>query len=92
MGSEMCIRDSQRRVRFFGTLSYSLYLVHQVVIHVMLENLPAPHVVRAALALAISLLLSLAIWRYIEKPLAKLRSKLTTAPPSATALQAQGSS
>lgn len=87
----VCRFLNERRVRFFGTLSYSLYLVHQVAIHVMLENVPAPHVVRAALALAVSLLLSLAIWRYIEKPCAKLRSKLTTAPPSATALQAQGS-
>jgi peptidoglycan/LPS O-acetylase OafA/YrhL len=80
-----------RWVRFFGTLSYSLYLVHQIVIHVVMGHVPLHPLLQGALCLAISVLLSYIIWRYIEKPCAKLRSKLSTAPPSATALQAQGS-
>jgi len=71
-----------RWVRFFGTLSYSLYLIHQVVIHVLLANLPSPHVVWASLSFVISLLLALAIWRFVEKPCARLRSKLSKVSPA----------
>jgi peptidoglycan/LPS O-acetylase OafA/YrhL len=76
-----------RWVRFFGTLSYSLYLIHQVVIHALLANLAAPHVVWALLAFVISLLLALTVWRYVEKPCAKLRSRLSavSAPAAAKA-------
>lgn len=72
----LCRFLNLRWVRFFGTLSYSLYLVHQVVIHVLLANLALPHAAWASLAFLISLLLALAIWRYVEKPCARLRSKL----------------
>jgi peptidoglycan/LPS O-acetylase OafA/YrhL len=68
-----------RWVRFFGTLSYSLYLVHQVVIHVLLANLHLNHLVFASLTFVISLLLALGIWRYVEKPFAKLRGQLASA-------------
>jgi peptidoglycan/LPS O-acetylase OafA/YrhL len=65
-----------RPIRFLGTLSYSLYLIHQVVIH-LVWDLPWPVVARAALTLAISFGLALGIWRYVEKPCAKLRSRLS---------------
>ncbi len=67
---------------FVGTLSYSLYLVHYVVIftldeHLRLEGMPRAvgGVLRGSLALAISLLLSYAIYRGVEKPCATLRKK-----------------
>jgi peptidoglycan/LPS O-acetylase OafA/YrhL len=65
-----------RPVRFVGTLSYSLYLIHQVVVYAV-WRLPAPDAVRALITLGVSFLLSVLIWRYIEKPLAKLRSRFS---------------
>jgi peptidoglycan/LPS O-acetylase OafA/YrhL len=65
-------------VRFVGALSYSLYLLHQVVLYA-LGPVPVPELVRAALTLGISLLLAVAVWRYIEKPFAKLRSRFAAA-------------
>lgn len=67
-------------VRFIGTLSYSLYLLHQVMLYLVWE-LPMPLVVRATLALGLSLLLAVVIWRYVEKPLGKLRSRLSASAP-----------
>lgn len=69
-----------RPVRFVGTLSYSLYLLHQIVIYAVERNVPVPHVLQAALSLVVSLGLAIAVWRLIEEPCAKLRSRLTTAP------------
>ncbi|HYQ15217.1 MAG TPA: acyltransferase [Polyangiaceae bacterium] len=65
-----------RAVRYVGTLSYSLYLVHQVVLHIAWK-LPAPDVVRAAVTLGVSLLLAVLSFRYVEKPFAKLRSRFS---------------
>jgi peptidoglycan/LPS O-acetylase OafA/YrhL len=66
-------------VRFVGTLSYSLYLVHQVVIFALNANFKMPNAALAALALVISGLISLTIWRLVEKPFAKLRGRLNAA-------------
>jgi len=65
-----------RPVRFIGTLSYSLYLLHQIMLYAAFK-LPIWLPLRAGLALGISLLLSVGIWRYIEKPLAKLRARFS---------------
>lgn len=78
-----------RWVRFLGTLSYSLYLSHQVILFAVREHLPVPPLAQSLLALAASLLLSIAIWRYVEKPCAKLRSRLASGVQSAASLQAQ---
>ena len=64
-------------LRRIGELSYSLYLLHHVVIFGVHRWFPVPRVAQGALALAISLLLSAAIWRWIEQPCAKLRKRLT---------------
>jgi peptidoglycan/LPS O-acetylase OafA/YrhL len=80
-----------RFVRFIGTLSYSLYLGHQVLILVVRSHVPAPWLVQSLIALVASFLLSLAVWRYVEKPCAKLRSKLASGVRNESALQAQGS-
>lgn len=63
-------------VRFFGTLSYSLYLTHQVIQHAV-WGLPWPVALRAVTTLMLSLLLALGIYRYVEKPCAKLRSRFS---------------
>jgi peptidoglycan/LPS O-acetylase OafA/YrhL len=65
-----------RPMRFVGTLSYSLYLIHQVVIGAV-WGLPFPHLVRVGMTLAISFVLALGVWRYVEKPCAKLRSRFS---------------
>lgn len=67
---------NQRAVRFVGTLSYSLYLVHQVVLYA-LAKVPMSEVARAALGLALSFALSVCIWRYVEKPFARLRGRFS---------------
>jgi peptidoglycan/LPS O-acetylase OafA/YrhL len=65
-----------RPVRFVGTLSFSLYLVHQVMLYCL--ELPfGEGAWQSAVALVLSGLLSLAIWRLIEKPCGKLRSRLS---------------
>jgi peptidoglycan/LPS O-acetylase OafA/YrhL len=75
-----------RLVRFLGTLSYSLYLLHQVMIHLVWGAVTAPNALRAAIALALSLVISLALWRFIEKPCARLRSRLSRASVQSPAL------
>lgn len=66
-----------RWVRFLGTLSYSLYLVHQVVLFGLERWLPASELVRGFVALALSLLLALAMHHYVELPSARLRKRLS---------------
>jgi len=66
-------------IKFVGTLSYSLYLVHYVVIFTLDERLPVGGVaglaIRGSLALAISLALSYLLYLFVEKPCATLRKK-----------------
>jgi peptidoglycan/LPS O-acetylase OafA/YrhL len=65
-----------RLVRFVGTLSYSLYLVHHIAIHFALEVLGLSNLVGGALGLLLSALIALAIWRLIEEPLHVVRRRL----------------
>ena len=66
-----------RPIAFIGTLSYSLYLVHQVVQHVVGENLPQMGLpAQAVLSLLGSFLLALLLYRFVEKPCANLRRRL----------------
>ncbi|MCL2313780.1 MAG: acyltransferase [Proteobacteria bacterium] len=68
---------NNRHVRFLGNLSYSLYLVHHVVIFAVNNHLPQLHgVLRAALALCIAWALSRAIYEWVEKPTTALRKRL----------------
>ncbi|MBL8950964.1 MAG: acyltransferase [Myxococcaceae bacterium] len=74
-----------------GLVSYSLYLVHHVVLFGVgrhLPGLPAP--VQAVVALAISLALSVTLYFAVEKPCAALRKRLSgpPAPESTWALRA----
>jgi len=77
-----------KQVRFVGTLSYSLYLVHQVMIYVV-ESKAGEGVWQAALALALSFVLALGMYELIEKPCGKLRSRLSVSARRPAAQPAQ---
>jgi peptidoglycan/LPS O-acetylase OafA/YrhL len=64
-------------VQRIGVLSYSLYLVHHVVILGVRRGLGIHPLPSAVIAFAISFLLASAIWRFIEQPCARLRKRLT---------------
>lgn len=64
-------------LRRVGELSYSLYLLHHVVIFGVQRWLPLPKLPQGVIALGLSLLLSIAMWRWIEQPCARLRKRLT---------------
>ena len=70
-------------LRRIGELSYSLYLLHHVVIFTVQRWIPLPALLQGAIALGASLLLSTAMWRFIEQPCAKLRKRLTHRAPRA---------
>jgi peptidoglycan/LPS O-acetylase OafA/YrhL len=81
------------RVAFVGVLSYSLYLVHHVVLGALARSLDLNPVLRGAAALLVSLALAYAIHRAIERPCARLRRRLggqasPDAPASAAAREA----
>ncbi|MEG4293261.1 acyltransferase [Microcoleus sp. C2C3] len=66
-------------MRFIGLLSYSLYLVHDTVIHAV--NLYLPQIygaLQGALSLLICFILAYAIYTYIELPCGKLRKQLSS--------------
>jgi len=66
-------------VRFVGVLSYSLYLIHYVVIKVLVLAMPGLGLLGTGLAsLLISLALSYAIYVFAEVPAAKLKKKFAT--------------
>jgi len=72
-----CRLLNARAVAFVGLLSYSLYLLHQVVIVALEQHLPAVNaVLRGTLALALSLAIAYAIYIAIERPCARLRKRL----------------
>jgi peptidoglycan/LPS O-acetylase OafA/YrhL len=65
-----------RAVAFIGVLSYSLYLVHGVVLEVV-RRLWKPVHGLTTLAFAVSLLLAWTMYRLVETPCARLRKRLT---------------
>jgi len=67
-----------RPVAFLGVLSYSFYLVHFAVIYAVQQLAPAlAPLLQGALALALALALAATIYRYVERPCARLRRRLT---------------
>jgi peptidoglycan/LPS O-acetylase OafA/YrhL len=67
-----------RPVAFLGVLSYSLYLVHYVVLSEFARHLPSlSTLLRALLSFAVSFALAWAIYKFIETPCARLRKRLT---------------
>jgi peptidoglycan/LPS O-acetylase OafA/YrhL len=64
-------------VKFLGLLSYSLYLLHEIIIYNIYPKIPATSLVQAAVALAISVALASLIYYVIERPCARLRKRLS---------------
>lgn len=62
-----------------GALSYSLYLMHQVVLEIVVRNVSVltDPLARGLFALGVSIALSLVIYRFIEQPCARLRRTLS---------------
>jgi peptidoglycan/LPS O-acetylase OafA/YrhL len=66
-----------RPIAFIGVLSYSLYLLHFVVILGVRHTLPSLHpVLQGVIALLVSLMLAGAIYLLVERPCARLRRRL----------------
>ena len=66
-------------MRFIGLLSYSLYLVHDIVLQLVYLYLPQISVpLQGAIGLLISFILAYAMYRYIELPCGKLRKQLSS--------------
>jgi peptidoglycan/LPS O-acetylase OafA/YrhL len=66
-------------VRFIGTLSYSLYLVHHATLYAIELHTPLSALQRAIVALFVSVGIAWTIYRFVEKPCARLRRRLATA-------------
>jgi peptidoglycan/LPS O-acetylase OafA/YrhL len=64
-----------RPVAFIGVLSYTLYLVHEVLLRAMVRAWKLPHA--SLLALSLSVLVACVIYEAVEKPCARLRKQLT---------------
>jgi peptidoglycan/LPS O-acetylase OafA/YrhL len=65
-----------RPMRFLGVISYSLYLVHHIVIEAIGLRPGAAGVVRGLFALAISVGLAWSVYELVEKPMAGVRRRL----------------
>jgi peptidoglycan/LPS O-acetylase OafA/YrhL len=66
-------------MRFVGVLSYSLYLVHFMVLKALAVAIPALGMLGSGiLALLISAVLAYAIYRFVEIPAAKLKQKFAS--------------
>lgn len=68
-------------VAFIGVLSYSLYLIHQVLLDAIEALLPQWHpVLQALVALAAAFGAAWMLYTFIEKPCARLRARLKDEP------------
>jgi peptidoglycan/LPS O-acetylase OafA/YrhL len=75
-----------RPVMFIGALSYSIYIVHEIIIAALHDHAPPGHVERGALYAVVTFLFCWAIYRVVERPFAKLRKKLSRTGPLPTTL------
>jgi peptidoglycan/LPS O-acetylase OafA/YrhL len=77
-----------RPVRFVGTLSYSLYLVHYVALSFVRAQVPLPHLLIAPAALLIAFGAAWLIWWTVERPCARLRERLASLPTASVRVSA----
>jgi peptidoglycan/LPS O-acetylase OafA/YrhL len=63
-------------IRFLGALSYSLYLVHQVILFFLEQHANLSTPVQAVVALILSILIATVIYYSLDLPLARMRRKL----------------
>ncbi len=68
-------------MRYLGALSYALYLLHATVLFGVDAHLHAPAVIQALVGGAVSLGLAAAIHHGLERPLARLRRRLSRIEP-----------
>jgi peptidoglycan/LPS O-acetylase OafA/YrhL len=69
---------ARRPVAFIGALSYSLYLVHDVLLRAVARLWPQSHAwQRAVISLAASIIAAWVIYVLVETPAARLRKLLT---------------
>jgi peptidoglycan/LPS O-acetylase OafA/YrhL len=66
-----------RPMRFVGMLSYSLYLVHHIVLKAVAEHSRLNTTLRSGVALLISFAIAWVIHSLVEKPSARLRKRLS---------------
>ena len=66
-----------RPVRFVGAISYTLYLVHHVILELFTRHLAAPMPVRAGLTAVASVLVATASYYGLERPCARLRKRFS---------------
>jgi len=67
-----------RFMKYLGSISYSLYLVHHVILIAVERRWPRPEIC-GPLSLALAIAVSSAMWFLLERPFAKIRKKLTHA-------------
>jgi peptidoglycan/LPS O-acetylase OafA/YrhL len=70
-----------RPMKFIGTLSYSLYLVHQAVLAAVEQHSRLGAVARGGVALLVSLAISWTMYFLVEKPCAAVRRRLSATVP-----------
>jgi peptidoglycan/LPS O-acetylase OafA/YrhL len=68
-----------RVASYLGVLSYSMYLTHTMVIWGFEERTKLAEPLRAALALAVVIAAAALIHRFVEKPIARLRRRMSSA-------------
>jgi len=69
-----------RRDRFLGGLSFPVYLVHLLAIPVAIRFAPPGGGLVGPLSAAISLFLAWLLWRWVERPVDRLRHRTRSAP------------
>jgi len=75
---------NRKRVAFFGELTYSLYLVHHVVLYTVRDHLPGLNpVLQGVLGLLVSVAIARAMYTFVERPFARLRRRFGPAEPPA---------
>jgi len=70
---------NSRMMCLLGTLSYTLYLVHTTALYAVHERLHLHAAPGGLVALGLSLLVALAVHRWVERPCGELRKRLTRA-------------
>lgn len=79
-----------RALVWVGTVSYTIYLAHHLVLFALRDHLPqAGWPVTTALGLAITLLICELMRRFVDRPFARLRRRLHRAPPPAAVAAAR---
>jgi peptidoglycan/LPS O-acetylase OafA/YrhL len=78
---------NNKHVAFFGGLTYSLYLVHHIILYTLQFHFPGWHPVAVGLvAFALATGCALAMYHFVERPFARLRKRFSPAESAPRAL------